>query len=236
MCGELAPGAASEDLQSKSKEEVFEYLQVPLYGLAAHLCFAGYVREIEHGGMTKAHSLQKPRERTDVAYQAFLLHFFMQIKCVVRLEYRYGIVGSPDDRQHALAERSGKLEARTQLDCQVGVHQLLRSASPEQIDPFTPKLPGTRGGEDKLLPGLFLDQEVHYFEQRRQLLDLVDDNVLRRGVCADHFDEVLGGSGIAAENGRIEEIDPQSIRVLMDAPRCLASSAWPQKKVVVATD
>jgi hypothetical protein len=114
------------------------------------------------------------------------------------------------------------------------VHELLRRASAEQIDSFAAKLPGTRAGKDKLLPSLSLDQQVHYFQQRRQLLDFVNEDTLRPPVCSDHFDEIFGGGGVAAEDRRVKQIDAQGVRVLMCAPGCLARSARAEKKVVIA--
>ena len=164
----------------------------------------------------------------------FVLHLLVQVECVVGLEDREGIVGRPDDREHSLPKRRAKLESWTELHGHIGVHELLRRASAEQIDSFAAKLPCARAGEDKLLPGLSLDQQVHHFQQRRQLLDFVYENLFCRGVCSNHFDEVFGGGGIAAENRRVEQIDAQGIRVLMCAPGCLARPARSQKKVVIA--
>ena len=44
---------------------------------------------------------------------------------------------------------------------------------------------------------------MRYLEPHRQLLDLVDDEVFRRGTGPDDFDEVFGGGGVAGRNRRV---------------------------------
>jgi hypothetical protein len=59
-------------------------------------------------------------------------------------------------------------------------------------------------------------------------LEFVNAEVLGARICSDPVDEIVGG-GIAAQNGGVEQIDAQVIRVLMCAPGCLACPARSEK-------
>jgi hypothetical protein len=57
------------------------------------------------------------------------------------------------------------------------VHVLLTGTAAEQIDVLPAQLSGARAGENELRAGFAFDQEMDHLEQRRELLDLIDDDM-----------------------------------------------------------
>jgi hypothetical protein len=92
----------------------------------------------------------------------------------------------------------------------------LGCASAQQIDSVAPQLAGAGSSEDELLSGLSLNKQMHNFQQSRKFLHLIDDNLRFVSIAFDELDQALGPSRQLAVDLRVQQVNPQRLRVVMD--------------------
>jgi hypothetical protein len=73
-------------------------------------------------------------------------------------------------------------------------------------------------------------QQVHFVEQGRKLLDLVDDDLWHAAARVDLLAQPLGGLEQAAELIRTQEVDPQRIGIGAAQERALAGLPRPPQE------
>ena len=88
-------------------------------------------------------------------------------------------------------------------------------AARQQIDPGPFQFAGARTGQHEGSFLFLLDEAVDGAQNVRHLLDLVHDDDLLLRIAARQLDDALGPRDIGPENVGFEQVDPESVGIVM---------------------
>ena len=227
---EMPLRALGENRQAESEQQVLQDLEVGLDRLPAHPALPSHLGQVQHGRVGEADRFQEPREGLDPAYEALQLHLLSQVEGYVGAQRLCGPFRAPDERNQALTQGEGEVEARAQLSRHEGVERPHDGAAGKQIDAGPLELARARSREhDARAPGP-LGELVHDVEQGRRFLNLVDDHHALLGVSVDELAQSLRSRGVVPLNFRRQEVDPQRICVGLPEPGRLARAPGAEKE------
>ena len=139
--------------------------------------------DVDHLPVEKRGDRQETREARQVANQRLRLDLLLQIELGVGLQALAGILRLPDDGKAALAQHPAEVEVAPEFLGEERKHQAPHARPASRFVPACLQLARARSQQHEAQAPL-LDEAVHFVQQRRQPLDLVDDDPAPRGTAA----------------------------------------------------
>ena len=125
-----------------------------------------------------------------------------------------------------MVEHPRQVEVVSDLTRRQAVKVVAKRPPTEQIGGAAPHLARARSAQREVQSAV-LDQPVHLVEQRRNLLDLVDDDLPSglRSFCVDLLAQQLRIDGVAPELVCLQQVDATSLGIALPQERALAGLA-----------
>lgn len=148
-------------------------------------------------------AFEKGREYGKVSNQPFRGDFFFQIIRHIGIEQALWTIGQVDRRQIAVVQHALQIEFTPDLDSGQAVQLVAHRPSAQQIGVAAFHLARARAAESEADGAVFM-QPVGFVEERRDLLDLVDDHMAHGFLRCDLSTEQLRVLQIASVLLRLE--------------------------------
>ena len=213
------------------EQRVFQNLEVALRRVTRYGALTGDVREVHDLPIAQRGDIQKVRERRKISHQTLRGDFLLEIICDVRIEHARGPARLVDPRKVPVVEHPIQVEVAPDLVRRQTVEFVANGPSAEKIRRAPLDLTGARATEREVKPAI-LDEPMHLVEQRRYLLDLVDDDLAPRpgGISLQLLAEEFGPGDIAAELVGLEQVHPAPAAVCVPQQCALAGLARPPQE------
>ena len=169
---------------------------------------------------------KKRAERGQVPHRAFGRDLLAQVVADVGVEQAPGLSALIDRRQIAVVHQPIQFEVGVQFIGHKPVKLIAQGAAAQQVRRASPHLAGAGPAESEAQTAV-LDQPVNLVQERRHLLDFVDDDLpgRRRALGFDLLTQEFRPDGVAAVLVRLEQVDPSALRVGVPQQRALARLA-----------
>ena len=225
----LDPQPRFESRQEPGQMRVGKDAEIALNGRTGHARIPREPRHGKHLAMKNRRHREKPGEAGKIADERLGLDLFLEIHLPIGLEGLAPVGCGPDHREAPVAEHLGEIKIGPQLPRQERKHLPVERPAGEEIRAGLLQLAGTRPEEDK--PHLsVLDEAVHFIEQPRNPLDLIDDDGRPTGKRA----QFVGKKARLAEERLIEplveQIDPVGVRKHAPRPGAFSRATHAKQK------
>jgi hypothetical protein len=177
------------------------------------------------------HRLKKAGECGYVPCESFVEDFLLEIITCVRAKGTAVVPVEKRTREHSSIQDLKEINFSYFLG---GEREELKTpgSPPEEVGPATFELPGARSRKHEPEP-LVLHEPMNLVQERRHLLDLVDDDRLGSGFLALGQDFFPQEGGTAAELEVAisqKEVEPDTVRETSPKVRGLPRLTWPPKE------
>ncbi len=227
MLNLLDPRSRAPSRQPGADQRIDEHFEIARHGRPGDARVSRHTCDVDHLCIAQRRDLQESSEASDVLDQRLLLHLLAQIGADVGLEHVDGLFRfTADLGQQARGQQLLEIEVELQLGRSQREELACDRAPRKHVRFESPEL--SRAGSahrEAVALAVLGDQGMHLVEQRRQPLDLVDDDPCPFRQRLDTRPEGVRPLGQLEHERHAQQIEPCRLRKPLAQPGALAGAA-----------